>query len=259
MHRNTQRFIFAVTLLISCCLFASGSYADPPSRVGRMSYLQGRVSFSPAGENVWVNAQLNRPLVAGDRIWANAHARAELQLGSAALRIEDETSLRIINLNDHIAQIDISQGTLQISVRQLNPGQIYEIDTPHLAFNITKAGDYRFDVDDNGNATTVTVRSGKGIAYAKNVAYKMKSGSAYRFTGRNLSHTQYVAVRGLDSFDRWSSERERRATKSRSIRYVSTTVIGYEDLDTYGSWTYVRGYGNAWTPHHVPAGWAPYR
>jgi hypothetical protein len=48
-----------------------GSYdqsdqADPPSRVARLAYLRGAVSFVPAGENDWVEAQLNRPLFSGD-------------------------------------------------------------------------------------------------------------------------------------------------------------------------------------------------
>lgn len=41
--------------------------ADPPSRVGRLGYVSGAVSFSPAGENAWVQASLNRPLATGDR------------------------------------------------------------------------------------------------------------------------------------------------------------------------------------------------
>src|SRR5581483_9177426 len=40
---------------------------------------------------------------------------------------------------------------------------------------------------------------------------------------------------------------------------VSRAVIGYDDLDEYGSWTVVPEYGNVWVPRSVPAEWAPYR
>src|SRR5688572_8270562 len=118
MHRNTRLFS-TILLLFTTFLFSSGSYADPPNRVARLSYIHGSVSFSPARarEDVWLMARINRPLVTGDRLWADTHARAELQLGNAAIRIEDETSLRIINLNDKIAQFDLSQGTLALHVR----------------------------------------------------------------------------------------------------------------------------------------------
>jgi len=36
-------------------------------------------------------------------------------------------------------------------------------------------------------------------------------------------------------------------------------MTGYEDLDQYGDWSYVAGYGPVWRPRVVVAGWAPYR
>ena len=51
---------------------AAGPCADPPSRVARLGYITGAVSFSPAGENDWVQAALNRPLTTGDRLWVDA-------------------------------------------------------------------------------------------------------------------------------------------------------------------------------------------
>ena len=59
-------FLTALALL----LFSAVAAADPPSRVARLGYTSGAVSFSPAGEQDWVQASLNRPLTAGDRLWA---------------------------------------------------------------------------------------------------------------------------------------------------------------------------------------------
>ena len=49
--------------------------------------MTGAVSFSPAGENDWVQAPINRPLTTGDRLWADAGARAEIQVGGAMIRM----------------------------------------------------------------------------------------------------------------------------------------------------------------------------
>jgi len=35
---------------------------DPPSRVARLGYMEGSVSFQPAGEPDWVQAVANRPM-----------------------------------------------------------------------------------------------------------------------------------------------------------------------------------------------------
>lgn len=40
--------------------------------MARLGYLSVAVSLSPAGENDWVQAAINRPLTTGDRLWAGA-------------------------------------------------------------------------------------------------------------------------------------------------------------------------------------------
>ena len=74
-------FAAGVAMLAMSC-FAN---ADPPSRVIRLGYATGAVSFSPAGEDDWVQANINRPLTIGDRLWVDNGARAELQIGGAVM------------------------------------------------------------------------------------------------------------------------------------------------------------------------------
>ena len=58
-------------------------YDDPPGRVARLGYMEGSVSFLPAGESDWVQAVPNLPMTTGDQLWADQDSRAEVQLGSA--------------------------------------------------------------------------------------------------------------------------------------------------------------------------------
>ena len=64
-------FVFGVAMLA----FSGWANADPPTRVARLGYRTGPVSFSPAGENDWVQASVNRPLTIGDRLWVDDGAR----------------------------------------------------------------------------------------------------------------------------------------------------------------------------------------
>ena len=134
---------YARTLLTGLCaalmFVASGTaFADPPTRVARLSYIHGAISFAPAGEDEWVVARANRPLITGDRIWADAGARTELQIGSAALRLGASTSATILNLDDRVAQLQVTQGTVNVHVRRLAPDEVIEIDTPNLALSIKR-------------------------------------------------------------------------------------------------------------------------
>src|SRR5438552_171518 len=51
---------------------------DPPSRVGRLSYLSGPVSSRPGGVADWTGATIDSPLHVGGRLWTESGARAEM-------------------------------------------------------------------------------------------------------------------------------------------------------------------------------------
>lgn len=228
----------ALALVAGVALLACSGYAraDPPARVARLGYTSGAVSFSPAGENDWVQATINRPLGTGDRLWTDSAsgARAEVQVGGAMVRMNTGTALSVLNLDDRIAQLQLTQGTLNVRVRRLDPGQIFEVDTPNLAFTLRKPGEYRISVEPDGSATTIVVRKGQGEVYGEGAAYVIDSRQPYRFTGTGLREYQYVDVPRPDEFDRWSGARDSRYDGSRSARYVSPDVIGYQDLDANG-------------------------
>ena len=254
--RNQLRAWVAVMLVLT---FSCGVHADPPSRVGRLGYTIGSVSFSATGDNHWVQAPVNRPLSNGDRLWTDPGALAEIQIGTAMVHLNGGTSVSVLNLDDRIAQLQLAQGTLHVNVRRLDANQVFEIDTPNLAFTLRHPGDFRIEVDPDGGATTIIVRRGQGDAYAGDTAYVIDVRQAYRFTGTGLRDYQLVFTPRLDDFDRWSNERDRAFDNSGSARYVSQDVIGYQDLDASGTWRQDNAYGYVWIPNHVAADWAPYR
>ena len=262
MTRSILRFrwLAAALLLAVFGIAASPSaWADPPSRVVRLAYTNGAVSFSPAGEDEWVRAAVNRPLITGDRLWADVGSRAELRLGGSALRMGENTSVTLLNVDDRTTQLQLTQGILNLRVRRLDRDHVLEIDTPNLAYSVLRPGVYRIEVDPQGGWTQITLRSGEGEVFGQGSAFVVTQGQAYRFYGNNLRDYETYALAQPDEFDRWSSLRDRRSESSASARYVSQDVIGYEDLDEYGHWRTVAEYGPVWVPDRVPAGWAPYR
>ena len=250
---------FAIVIGVAVLAVSGWASADPPSRVARLGYMTGAVSFSPAGENDWVQATINRPLTTGDRLWADAGARAEIQVGGAMIRMNAGTGVSILNLDDRIVQLQLTQGTLNVRARSFEPNQVFEVDTPNLAFTLRQPGEYRITVDTSGNATDIVVRKGQGEVYGEGASYVVDTRQPYRFSGTDLRDYEYVDAPRLDEFDRWSSDRDRSYDNSGSARYVSQDVVGYQDLDANGTWRADATYGNVWIPTHVAADWAPYR
>lgn len=229
----------------------------PPGRVATLDYMQGSVSYEPAGEQNWVDAEMNRPLTTGDNLWSDQSSRAELFIGSTALRMGDSTGISFLNLSDNVAQVQLAEGTLEINVRYLDPNESYEIDTPNLAFSIVRPGDYILSADPNGGQTSVSVYSGQGSVTGGGQTFNVRPGEDAVFTGTSQL-SENVQGLGRDDFEGWARSREMREEHSESARYVSRGVTGYEDLDDYGHWRSDPDYGNYWVPNDVQSGWAPY-
>ena len=233
---------------------------DPPGRVARLSYTHGAVSFEPAGTDDWVSAVVNRPMTTGDKLWSDNGSRAELHIGSAAIRLDGNTGFSFLNLTDNMVQLRVTEGTLNIRVRRLGDDETFEVDTPNLAFTILRPGTYRINVNEAGDTTVVTVRDGQGEVTGGGSAYTIHPREVATFNGIDQISADVEGYGGDgDDFDSWCNERDRRMDHSSSARYVSNDVIGYEDLDEYGGWRPVPEYGNVWFPHVTVVGWAPYR
>ena len=258
---QASRFRCQVLNLLACLALVSGNaaWADPPSRVARLGYVGGVVSLSPAGERDWNPATLNRPLTPGDRLWTDASGRAEIAVGGAMFRVSADTGLSVLNLDDRIVQLQLTQGSLNLRVRRLQAGEVIEIDTPNLALTVKQPGNFRIDVNPDADATTVLVRQGQAEVAGEGDAWVMDTRQAYRFRGTGLRDVQAVDAAPHDDFDRWAGARDRALDNAASARYVSPDVLGYQDLDANGRWQTDARYGPVWVPTHVAADWAPYR
>ncbi|MDQ6759025.1 MAG: hypothetical protein M3Z32_04040 [Acidobacteriota bacterium] len=251
----TQRLLL-LTLTAVCFATAQD---DPPGRVGRLNYLSGTVSFQPGGLDEWVPAVLNRPLTTGDHLWVERESRAELHLGSSALRLSPRTLFQFLNLDDRTTQIRLSEGTLIVRLRNLEQDQIFEVDTPNLAFSLLRPGEYRIDANPDNETTTITVRGGEGEVTGGGQAFPVRSDDMARVTGNDSVTYDLLRAQSPDYFEEWAMSRDRLEDRSESARYVSRDMIGYEDLDANGDWRPEPEYGAIWIPRRVPADWAPYR
>jgi hypothetical protein len=174
------------TMILPCLMAPMKAQAqdqDPPARVAQLNYFSGSVSFQPAGEGEWVTAIPNRPITTGDNLWTDSNSRAELHIGSTAIRMGPRTSLTLLDLDDQTSQLRLSEGALIMQLRHLDDGDLVEVDTPNLAFTVQRTGEYRIDVTDDGDATTVTVWRGRGEVVGGGDSYLVAAGQQARFVG----------------------------------------------------------------------------
>lgn len=263
MRTRRVRFLGLLGIPLVVALLAPSRAAadndDPPGRVARLSVIEGAVSFEPAGTNDWVSAVVNRPLTTGDKLWTDRGSRAELHLGAVSIRLGSRTGFSFLNLSDNATQIRLAEGTARVRVKQLYSHETFEVDTPNLAFSILRPGIYRFNVNEAGDVTAITVRDGEGEVTGGGQYFTVRARETAVFSGAEQLAADFREAYGDDDFDRWCMDRDRREDRSVSVRYVSPDVIGYEDLDDYGWWRPVPEYGVVWFPRVTIVGWAPYR
>lgn len=255
----------SLLLMLAANLFFAATRAvaqddeDPPSRVARLGYINGQVSFNPAGTDDWVSAVVNRPITTGDKLWTDHGSRAELQIGSAAIRLSERTGFSFLNLSDRMMQIRLTEGTIGLRVRRLADDEAIEVDTPNLAFSILRPGRYRVNVNEAGDTTIINVTDGEGEVTGGGSSFSVHPGQQGIFTGTDSLGGDMEVLPDADSFDQWADQRDLREDHAVARRYVSDDVIGYEDLDDYGGWRPTPEYGTVWFPHVTVVGWAPYR
>ncbi len=237
---------------------ASLAWSDPPSRVGRLNLLSGTVSFHPGSLEDWTPATLNYPLTTGDHLWTDQDGEAEIHVDSTAIRLASNTEFSFLNLDDQTMQIRLSTGSLNVRLRHLDPEEVVEIVTPNSSLSLTQPGSYRVDVEETGDSS-LTVRSGEAMVTAGDSSFPVYSDQAVDITGLDSPTYQVSTADPPDEWDQWCQARDARENRMAATRYVPREMNGVEDLDEYGTWRTLPGYGAVWQPTAVPVGWAPYR
>jgi FecR protein len=232
---------------------------DPPTRVARLNMMQGAISMEPAGANEWVPGIINRPFTTGDFLFADAGSRAELHLDTAVIRMNEQTSFGFLNLADQVAQLQLSEGEMQVHVRRLGDDDVFEVDTPNAAISLLRNGDYAFTVDPNNGTTFLVVRHGQAEITGGGQAFSLAANQSVMLSGTDQLSFDVENAPDPDDFESFCLERDRREAHLQATRYVPADMIGYEDLDGNGHWRTSADYGPVWYPNAVPAGWAPYQ
>lgn len=255
--------ILKTKLVFPAILLGMGSVAvyaqDPPDRVARLNYVSGNVSMEPSGIDQWAPADVNRPFTIGDYLYTDQGAKAELHLDVAVMRMGSNTSFGFLNLDDRTVQIKLTEGDMYFRLHDFGQDQVFEVDTPNAAVTLLRDGIYRFRVDPNGNMSFVVVREGQAEITGGGQAFTLNPDNSATLTGTGSLNFDIEAAPQPDDFDNWCQERDAHEAHLASARYLPPTVIGYEDLDDYGTWQQTGDYGPVWYPRAIAAGWAPYQ
>ena len=246
-----------------------------------VSNAQEAAEGANAGSDQWIAATANQPFSVGDRIYTRENSRASLAFtGRNFARLNPNTSLDVLTLEDRRTQLALRDGGAMFDVGYLGQGDLFEVATPYGAVDFQQPGLYNVGID-NGQVL-VSVLSGLAQVVGLGGSGQISKGEMLTLIGQTAADVVLSQIDGRDAgylvddyyayqYPQYYDGRYRDYNvyandpyyfdpyrRNVSYQYVNSYVPGLYDLDYYGDWQNLSGYGYAWTPR-VDAGWAPYQ
>jgi len=240
---------------------ANAQEADPPGRVGRVAHVEGDVQFQNTHSGESAPAQVNWPVTGRNVILTGADGRAEVRVGSTAIRIDRDAEVEFARLDDAQVRVRLIAGRMALQVR--NPEKLREVEvrTPHGLFVPERVGLFRIDTRGAGDSSGVAAFSGSGRLESGDRVTAVASGQHIEVTGTPGHFEVRAGPLARDGFDEWSIALDQAGESPYAARHVSPEMTGHEMLDRHGEWRTDAEHGALWVPHAaaLPPDWAPYR
>jgi hypothetical protein len=232
---------------------------DPPGRVGRLAEMKGQVWLLEAGQGEWQTAERNRPLTTADRLATDADSRAEVQIGSTIVRIDQGSDLEVTRLDDERIELMLHSGAAALRVREAEVAPEVMLMTPEGRFQPRSAGLFRIDRSERGSLAGAT--QGELDFESSDAQLTLRAGQRAELwfdQGDNRTHYNWAGLPN-DEFENWVRKDDARDERYATRRPISPEMTGADDLEGHGQWDTHPEYGTVWAPTTVAVGWAPYR
>jgi hypothetical protein len=227
---------------------------EPPSRVGRISVMEGDVWLRDASSPNPFIGTLNWPITQGTAFETGLSSRTEVRVGSTAIRFAPSTRARFDAMGEDTQRIALERGSLSIRLRTSEAARETVVVTAQGNVIFADSGSYRIDV---GNDGEVNIAAQRGYARFDGRAQSITVGAGQQLQIFSEGRSQYAALPN-DIFTAWVIDRDREFDRRPVARYVSPELTGADALEEYGSWS-ESSYGPVWYPAAYPVGWAPFR
>ena len=262
--------------------------AEALPNAARIQRVDGQVAFSNSPANTdganaeWRAATANQPFSVGDRIYTRENSHASLAFnGRNFARLDPNTSLDVVSCGDRRTQLALRDGSAMFDVGYLEPNELFEVATPNGAVDFDQPGLYNIGFNNNGGVL-VSVLSGLARVVGSGGSSQINKGEMLTLLGQSASAASLSRLNGQDAgyqvdnyyryqypdsydgrynnYDAYLSDPNYYDPYRRnaSYQYASSYIPGLNDLDAYGDWQNVNGYGYAWRPR-VDSSWIPYQ
>jgi len=242
----------------ACSLMALPAVAGSQARIVRLSDVQGSVQIDKNTGLGFENAFLNLPITQGTQLKTRDRGRAEIEF-------EDGSTLRLTpNTTVEFSSLGVDEAGKRISVISLVEGMAYvnwlgkdDFSLNFLKEKLALDRAAHFRVETSPTVAHLAVFKGEADVEGpagKVVVEKKKTATFDAADDDKYAVADKVAEAPLDSWDKEASEYHQQYAKNNSSPYG----YGVSDLNYYGAYSNVPGYGMMWQPFFTGVGWDPF-
>ncbi len=210
-----------------------------------------------------IDARVNLPVYPGDEVITSRRGRAEIRLADGnIIALDRSTAVRFRSILDSYETdstqtvVELRYGHIAVQRTDYNR-EALRLDTQSASYAASDPAIYAVDTDSRG-ADRITVFDGEIEVRTPVKTTRIREGEEGRVDEHGLYGLVNLPRGTADEFERWFIRRSERYGHGTS-RYLDRSLAYSDyDLEQYGSWTFVAGYGAwGWRPY-VGVGWRPY-
>ena len=253
----------AIWAVLGTTLLVVSAAAESKARIVRLSEVQGSVQIDRATGNGFEKGFLNLPVTEGAKLKTGDEGRAEVEFeDGSALRIVpnsevDFTRLALGDDGQKVSTIQLVAGTAYVNARG-SKGDQFTMNFGRESVTLTESAHFRVAMS-SSEATLATFKGKLNVTgQSGTVEVAEKHSATFDVNSDRYELAKNYEQDPYDDWDRHQSEYHDRYRTSSGYNVSSPYAYGFSDLNYYGSYMMVPGYGMVWQPYFVDASWSPF-
>jgi hypothetical protein len=264
---KTRRVVALFAVFLGLLLMASQSFASQ-ARIVRLSFLDGPVDIERPGVDS-ERAVLNMPVIEGTRLVVGKDGAVEVEFeNSSTLRavgpaIITFRQMSLDSSGNKTTYVDLQPGTYYFNVNHKGDDD-FQVATLNRNVRVKKSARFRIIATDENSRLAVYKGEVKLEGEEREVTVKKNETMTLDVNDAG----RYFLAKGIEPGpeDSWDTDREQyrdRYAQSESWKYANNSYgspysYGFTDLNYYGNYFNVPGWGWMWRPASFGPGWDPY-
>ena len=253
----------ATSLLLTVPALTLSAFADSQARVVRLSEVQGDVQVDRNAGQGLEKAFLNLPISQGIKLQTGKDGRAEVEFeDGSTLRVTPETVITFpqLSLRDSgakVSTVHLQEGSAYVNFAGSKDDE-FTLTFAHEKLALAHSAHLRLEMGDAD--ATLAVFNGEVQVQGDAGTVAVSKNHTAQFDLTDDDHYELAKSVEPDPFDQWDKEQNQYHQQYASNSYSSYSPYAYgtNDLNYYGSFSNVPGYGNVWQPYFAGAGWDPF-